>query len=232
MGVFEHFPYANFHELNISWILDKIKELEDVIGSQIVDIVARAGVAENAQAIADLSDTVETVETTANGAASAASAAQTTADSAASAASAAQTTANAATAELSNLESQIADCIITHYYPVSGGVHNIVGVLSGDIIISCRNGLGMWVITGTGIYPLITAQNIDNVTYADGTVNLTRTSQYSGDIVVLSRSRNISVDPQNSLSVGRISTLTDNLELDPNVEPVKTDTLEIKNESE
>ena len=28
MGVFEHFPYANFHELNLDWLLRKMKELD------------------------------------------------------------------------------------------------------------------------------------------------------------------------------------------------------------
>ena len=28
MGVFEHFPYANFHELNLDWLLKKMKELD------------------------------------------------------------------------------------------------------------------------------------------------------------------------------------------------------------
>lgn len=31
MGLFENFPYANFHELNLDWILHKLKELETVI---------------------------------------------------------------------------------------------------------------------------------------------------------------------------------------------------------
>ena len=95
MGVFEHFPYVNYHELNLSWILRKLKELEDVIGTQIVDLVARAGVAENAQAISDLTETVETNATTAH---NEAAAAQSTANSAANAASAAQTSANTANA--------------------------------------------------------------------------------------------------------------------------------------
>lgn len=54
MGVFEHFPYVNFHELNFSWMIAKIQELEDVIAHNIVDLVARAGVAANTQAINDL----------------------------------------------------------------------------------------------------------------------------------------------------------------------------------
>jgi hypothetical protein len=29
MGVFEHFPYANFHELNAEWLIKKMKELLD-----------------------------------------------------------------------------------------------------------------------------------------------------------------------------------------------------------
>lgn len=93
MGVFEHFPYVNYHELNLSWILRKLKELEDVIGTQIVDLVARAGVAENAQAIADLTDTVEENATTAHNEATAAAQAAATADGKA---VSAQTTANAA----------------------------------------------------------------------------------------------------------------------------------------
>lgn len=96
MGVFEHFPYTNFHELNLSWILAKLKELEDVIGNQIVDIVARAGVAANAEAISDLSDRVDGVETTATGAAATAQSASTTAQSAVTTANAANTAASAA----------------------------------------------------------------------------------------------------------------------------------------
>ena len=31
MGLFENFPYANFHELNLDWILHELKELETEI---------------------------------------------------------------------------------------------------------------------------------------------------------------------------------------------------------
>ena len=33
MGLFEQFPYSNFHELNLDWILQKIKELEEKVDS-------------------------------------------------------------------------------------------------------------------------------------------------------------------------------------------------------
>ena len=33
MGLFEQFPYANFHELNLDWILQKIKELDEKVDS-------------------------------------------------------------------------------------------------------------------------------------------------------------------------------------------------------
>lgn len=33
MGLFEQFPYANFHELNLDWILKKIKELDEKVDS-------------------------------------------------------------------------------------------------------------------------------------------------------------------------------------------------------
>lgn len=44
MGVFEHFPYTNFHELNLDWILAKIKELDgglyDRVDAIITDILS------------------------------------------------------------------------------------------------------------------------------------------------------------------------------------------------
>lgn len=33
MGVFENLPYTNFHELNLEWVVKKIKELEDALAS-------------------------------------------------------------------------------------------------------------------------------------------------------------------------------------------------------
>lgn len=33
MGLFEQFPYSNFHELNLDWILKKIKELDEKVDS-------------------------------------------------------------------------------------------------------------------------------------------------------------------------------------------------------
>lgn len=31
MGLFEQFPYANFHELNLDWILDTLKQLDESV---------------------------------------------------------------------------------------------------------------------------------------------------------------------------------------------------------
>lgn len=28
MGLFDQFPYTNFHDLNLDWMIEKIKELE------------------------------------------------------------------------------------------------------------------------------------------------------------------------------------------------------------
>ena len=42
MGLFEHFPYTNFHELNIQWITRKLKELE----TELAALKARMDTAE------------------------------------------------------------------------------------------------------------------------------------------------------------------------------------------
>lgn len=42
MGLFEQFPYANFHELNLDWILKKIKELDEKVDSIEDRILAQA----------------------------------------------------------------------------------------------------------------------------------------------------------------------------------------------
>ena len=42
MGLFENFPYANFHELNLDWILKKIKELDNKVDSIEDRILAQA----------------------------------------------------------------------------------------------------------------------------------------------------------------------------------------------
>ena len=96
MGVFEHFPYVNFHELNLDWIVNRLKEVEQ---NTTVDTVARAGVAQNAQDISDLTTTVTNNATTAHNEALAAqntaNTANTTAGNAQSTATTANNTANA-----------------------------------------------------------------------------------------------------------------------------------------
>lgn len=42
MGLFEQFPYANLHELNLDWILEKIKELDEKVNSIEDRILAEA----------------------------------------------------------------------------------------------------------------------------------------------------------------------------------------------
>lgn len=42
MGLFEQFPYANFHELNLDWILAKIKELDEKVDNIEDRILAQA----------------------------------------------------------------------------------------------------------------------------------------------------------------------------------------------
>ena len=53
MGLFEQFPYSNFHELNLDWILKKIKELDDKVDS-IEDRILKEANAYTDQQIAGL----------------------------------------------------------------------------------------------------------------------------------------------------------------------------------
>lgn len=53
MGLFEQFPYANFHELNLDWILKKIKELDEKVNS-IEDRILKEANAYTDQQIAGL----------------------------------------------------------------------------------------------------------------------------------------------------------------------------------
>lgn len=58
MGAFEQFPYTNFHELNLDWIIKQVKQFQnslDNISGQITDIVQEylASVEMNAMYVAD-----------------------------------------------------------------------------------------------------------------------------------------------------------------------------------
>lgn len=53
MGLFEQFPYSNFHELNLDWILKKIKELDEKVDS-IEDRILKKANAYTDQQIAGL----------------------------------------------------------------------------------------------------------------------------------------------------------------------------------
>lgn len=37
MGVFEQFPYTNFHEMNAGWLVDKIREFDEFIHGNIAE---------------------------------------------------------------------------------------------------------------------------------------------------------------------------------------------------
>lgn len=58
MGAFEQFPYTNFHELNLDWIIKKVKQFQnsiDNINGQITEIVQEylSSVEMNAMYVAD-----------------------------------------------------------------------------------------------------------------------------------------------------------------------------------
>lgn len=39
MPVFENFPYTNFHDLNLDWILNKVKELDEKVNGDFDAII-------------------------------------------------------------------------------------------------------------------------------------------------------------------------------------------------
>lgn len=48
MGLFEHWPYTNFHDLNLDWIVDKVKKINDDVASAQSSAESAAGSAEAA----------------------------------------------------------------------------------------------------------------------------------------------------------------------------------------
>ena len=39
MPVFENFPYTNFHDLNLDWILNKVKDLDEKVNGDFDTII-------------------------------------------------------------------------------------------------------------------------------------------------------------------------------------------------
>ena len=58
MGVFEQFPYTNFHELNLNWIINKMKELLGKVETLDVDVATANAAAEAAEAAAARAETM------------------------------------------------------------------------------------------------------------------------------------------------------------------------------
>lgn len=71
MGLFEHFPYSNFHDLNLNWIISKVKNIEEITAN----VAEQSAAAEQAAA-----DAAESAESAAGSAEAAAGSAQEAAD--------------------------------------------------------------------------------------------------------------------------------------------------------
>ena len=39
MGVFNNFPYTNIHELNLDWLIKKVKELDSKVNDDLETII-------------------------------------------------------------------------------------------------------------------------------------------------------------------------------------------------
>ena len=51
MALFENFPYTNLHELNLDWIINKLKRIEDAQVISVNGMTGRVILYENAQVI-------------------------------------------------------------------------------------------------------------------------------------------------------------------------------------
>lgn len=93
MGLFEHFPYTNYHDLNLDKILERTAEAEQAAAESAADAQEAASDAAAAEAKATL--------------------ALNTANSASSAASNAVNTANAASSAINNLRTELTPTVVT-----------------------------------------------------------------------------------------------------------------------
>lgn len=63
MGLFEHFPYSNFHDLNLNWIISKIKNIEvitaDVAEQSAAAVESAESAAESAESAAGSAATAQ-----------------------------------------------------------------------------------------------------------------------------------------------------------------------------
>lgn len=62
-GLFENFPYTNFHEINLGWVINTVKQLADQYGGvgEMLDEISSA-VAGNTAAIASLNTRFQRLE--------------------------------------------------------------------------------------------------------------------------------------------------------------------------
>lgn len=61
MGIFEHFPYTNFHELNLDWLLNAVKKLDKKVEALtvaadpiVIKVTAGSTVAGTAKEVTDV----------------------------------------------------------------------------------------------------------------------------------------------------------------------------------
>lgn len=155
MGVFEHFPYTNFHDINLDRILERTKEAEEAAQQAADDAGAIHDEATQALQTAQLAQGIATnARNTANSAASDASAAVTTANNALAAAQANATYEYSLTLDHDNSTFEID---ILHSATLLNTL--IQGIAAGRIIFSFEMPSG-----GVAVYSK-TSFKPDNITF-------------------------------------------------------------------
>lgn len=140
MGLFEHFPYTNYHDLNLDKILERTKEAEEAVAASEAAVLAAA--ADMAAASAAATNAVNTANAasaaasnavnTANAANTAAGNAQTAAGNAANSALAAQNSANAAAASVEYLAENLQIGYKTLFDNEGYFTHNTAAISAGN----------------------------------------------------------------------------------------------------
>lgn len=140
MGLFEHFPYTNYHDLNLDKILERTKEAEEAVAASEAAVLAAA--ADMAAADAKATLALSTANTASNNATTALNTANTADGNATTALNTANTAAGNASTALTNSTNALhyaqakAQILYEIFYDVTNSELTVTDCTSGTVISS------------------------------------------------------------------------------------------------